>query len=103
MENHLIIGLGGTGGNIIKAFRKRVYEEFGTNKIPNDKVGDVCVSYMWVDSSERDMNETQSWRTLGKSVALDAGDKVWLVIRIILPPFSFTICKLFKRSTELPV
>ena len=37
MENHLIIGLGGTGGNIIKAFRKRVYEEFGTNKIPNDK------------------------------------------------------------------
>lgn len=76
MENHLIIGLGGTGGNIIKAFRKRVYEEFGTNKIPNDKVGDVCVSYMWVDSSERDMNETQSWRTLGKSVALDAGDKV---------------------------
>lgn len=76
MENHLIIGLGGTGGNIIKAFRKRVYEEFGTNKIPNDKIGDVCVSYMWIDSSERDMNETQSWRTLGKSVALDAGDKV---------------------------
>lgn len=76
MENHLIIGLGGTGGNIIKAFRKRVYEEFGTNKIPNDKIGEVCISYMWVDSSERDMNETQSWRTLGKSVALDAGDKV---------------------------
>lgn len=76
MENHLIIGLGGTGGNIIKAFRKRVYEEFGTNKIPNGKVGDVCVSYMWVDSSTRDMDEKQSWRTLGKSVALDAGDKV---------------------------
>ena len=76
MENHLIIGLGGTGGNIIKAFRKRVYEEFGTNKIPNDKVKDVCVSYMWVDSSEREMNEAQSWRTLGKSVALDLGDKV---------------------------
>lgn len=76
MENHLIIGLGGTGGNIIKAFRRRVYEEFGTNLIPNDKIGKVCVSYMWVDSSERDMKEKQSWRTLGKSVALDSGDKV---------------------------
>jgi len=75
-ENHLIIGLGGTGGHIIRAFRKRVWEEFRTNEIPNEKVEDVCVSYLWVDSSENDLNETQSWRTMGKSVALDPGDKV---------------------------
>jgi hypothetical protein len=71
MENHLIIGLGGTGGHIIRAFRKRVFEEFRTNKVPN-----VCVSYLWIDSSEKDLNETQSWRTMGKSVALDPGDKL---------------------------
>jgi hypothetical protein len=76
MENHLIIGLGGTGGHIIRAFRKRVYEEFRTNKVPNEKMNDVCVSYLWMDSSEKDLNETQSWRTMGKSVALDPGNKV---------------------------
>lgn len=76
MENHLIIGLGGTGGHIIRAFRKRVYEEFRSNNVPNDTMRDVAVSYLWVDSSEKDLNETQSWRTMGKSVALDPGDKV---------------------------
>lgn len=76
MENHLIIGLGGTGGQIIRAFRKRVYQEFRTNEVPNEKMNNVCVRYLWVDSSEKDLNETQSWRTLGKSVALDPGDKV---------------------------
>lgn len=26
--NHLLIGLGGTGGKILKAFKKKLYEEF---------------------------------------------------------------------------
>lgn len=76
MENHLIIGLGGTGGHIIRAFRKRIYEEFRTNRVPNERVSGVCVSYLWIDSSEKDLNDTQSWRTMGKSVALDPDDKV---------------------------
>ena len=28
MENHLVIGLGGTGGKIIRALRKTIYQEF---------------------------------------------------------------------------
>ena len=76
MENHLIIGLGGTGGQIIRAFRKRVYEEFRTKDIPNQEFKEVNLSYLWVDSSLIDLNETQSWRTMGKSVALDEGDKL---------------------------
>lgn len=28
MANHLVIGLGGTGGKILREFRKRIYEEF---------------------------------------------------------------------------
>ena len=31
MSNHLIIGLGGTGGKVIRELRKRVYEEFRSN------------------------------------------------------------------------
>lgn len=25
-ENHILIGLGGTGGKVLKAFRKRLYQ-----------------------------------------------------------------------------
>ena len=32
MANHLIIGLGGPGGSVIRARRKRIYEEFGKNE-----------------------------------------------------------------------
>lgn len=28
MENHLLIGLGGTGGRVLAAFRKLMYERF---------------------------------------------------------------------------
>ena len=75
MANHMIIGLGGTGGNIIKSFRKRIYEEFRTNAV-NEKLSDLHISYLWVDSSTKDLEEKQSWQTLGKNVALNEGDKV---------------------------
>ena len=26
--NHILIGIGGTGGKVLKAFRKRLWEEF---------------------------------------------------------------------------
>lgn len=32
MANHLIIGLGGTGGKILREMRKRIYEEFRSNE-----------------------------------------------------------------------
>lgn len=27
-ENHILVGLGGTGGKILKAFKMRMFEEF---------------------------------------------------------------------------
>lgn len=35
MANHLIIGLGGTGGKVIRELRKRIYEEFRSNEPGN--------------------------------------------------------------------
>jgi hypothetical protein len=35
MENHLIIGLGGTGGKVLKAFRKRLFTEFNAEERGN--------------------------------------------------------------------
>ena len=49
--NHFIIGLGGTGGKIIRALRKSLYQEFHGSPIP-----DVGISYLYVDSSSEMMS-----------------------------------------------
>lgn len=72
MANHLFIGLGGTGGSILCALRKRVFEEFGSN----DPAGGACVEYLYVDSSPTDLNDRTRWKTIGASVHLDDVQKV---------------------------
>ena len=67
-NNHLIIGLGGTGGKTIKNLRKAIYEEFRSNN-PNEspfapKVP-VHIKYLYVDSSKPDLSASEQWRTHG--------------------------------------
>lgn len=72
MANHLLIGLGGTGGKVIRAFRKTIYQEF--RKTSPDK---THIGYLYVDSSEDEMGiENPSWKILGKSVQLGENSKV---------------------------
>jgi len=72
MANHLIIGLGGTGGKIIREFRKRVYEEFHSND-PGNKVN---LEYIYLDSSPADLDERESWKVMGHPVHLADTQKV---------------------------
>lgn len=73
MSNHLIIGLGGTGGSVIRSLRKRIYQEFGEV----DPAGNSTnVDYIYVDSSPADLNDTEKWKTLGASVQLAPAQKV---------------------------
>lgn len=72
MANHLIIGLGGTGGSIIRALRKRIYEEFRSL----DPEGNVNIEYLYVDSSLADLNNEDDWQTLGVSVQLKPAQRL---------------------------
>ena len=64
--NHFVIGLGGTGGKIIRALRKSLYQEFH-----GDKANNVDIGYLYVDSSSEMMSiDDPSWKTLGTSVQL---------------------------------
>ena len=64
--NHVIIGLGGTGGKIIRALRKNLYQEFHGDKANNTDIG-----YLYVDSSSEMMSiDDPSWKILGTSVQL---------------------------------
>ena len=50
MANHLFIGLGGTGGKVLRELRKRVFEEFRSNEPEHG----VFLDYIYVDSSDED-------------------------------------------------
>ena len=66
MHNHLLIGLGGTGGKILRALRKNVFQEFRSNN-PNI----VKLQYLYIDSSKEMMAvDDVSWRILGENVQL---------------------------------
>ena len=72
MSNYLLIGLGGTGGKVLKAFRKTLYEEFRTLTPPDDT--GVRISSLYVDSSRADLTGSESWRTqgdIGADISLD--------------------------------
>ena len=72
MSNHLIIGLGGTGGKIIRELRKRIYQEFRNTEPGNG----VHIDYVYVDSSLEDLNNRSEWKVLGKGVHLGEAQKV---------------------------
>lgn len=71
-KNHLIIGLGGTGGKILREMRKRIYEEFRSV----DPGGKVNLEYLYVDSSPSDLDNRSEWKTMGGSVHLMDAQKV---------------------------
>ena len=72
MANHLIIGLGGTGGSIIRSLRKRIYEEFRSL----EPEGKSNIEYLYVDSSLKDLNDEEQWQTLGVSVQLKPAQRL---------------------------
>lgn len=72
MANHLIIGLGGTGGGVIRELRKRIFEEFHSNETPNG----INIDYIYVDSSDDDLNSLAGWKVMGTSVHLLEAQKV---------------------------
>lgn len=72
MANHLIIGLGGTGGKILREMRKRIYEEFRSN----EPAGKIEIEYLYIDSSDEDLNSKEGWKTMGTSVHLMPSQKL---------------------------
>ena len=75
-ENHIIIGIGGTGGNILKAIRKRLFTE-----VPSaDDRRNLNLGFVYVDSSQENMKPNDpTWKVLGENSQL--GKDSFLFIR----------------------
>lgn len=71
-QNHLIIGLGGTGGKIIRAFKKTLYQEYH-----NTEPEKVEIQYLYIDSSKEMMGlDDPSWKHLGKNLQLSPSQQL---------------------------
>ena len=62
-DNHVFIGIGGTGGKILKAIRKRLFQENSTEERRKLPLG-----FVYVDSSMEMMNPKDlTWKVLGEN------------------------------------
>ena len=66
-NNHLIIGLGGTGGKIIRHLRKTIER----NKDAQDKnPSEARFEYLYMDTSSDELDKKEEWKVLGKEIDL---------------------------------
>ena len=66
-NNHLIVGLGGTGGKVIRALRKIVKTHTdASGKSPSE----ANFEYVYLDTSDGLLNETEKWTVLGQDCSL---------------------------------
>ena len=75
MKNRLLIGFGGTGGKILRALRKNVFQEF--RGVETDL---VKLRYLYMDSSKEMMAiDDASRRVLGQSVQLPPSSQLLII------------------------
>ena len=72
--NHLLIGLGGTGGKILKEFKKRLYKEHPDDTERNEMR--PAISFLYVDSTTEMFSddESNSWRVMGRNVMFEENE-----------------------------
>ena len=49
IRNNILVGLGGTGGKILKAIRKRLNQEYS-----EEELNSIPISFLYVDSTDTD-------------------------------------------------
>lgn len=64
-DNHIIIGIGGTGGNVIKDFRKQIIDKYGKLEVPKT----ANVKYLYIDSKKSEFAE-ELWKYQGIDIGL---------------------------------
>ena len=67
-NNHLIVGIGGTGGKIIRQLLKTVERNRDTNGQP---ISAAKFDFLYIDTSSDEIDRKEEWKVLGKEVDLD--------------------------------
>lgn len=67
-NNHLIIGLGGTGGKVIRQLRKTIERSKDTCGM---SPSEARFEFLYIDTSRDEMDKKEEWKVLGKEIDLD--------------------------------
>lgn len=74
MKNHFIIGLGGTGGKVIRNLRKAIYRDCRDISPEGSRI-----EYLYIDSSTEHMRmDDPEWKVLGQNLQLDPPEQLEL-------------------------
>lgn len=75
--NHVLVGLGGTGGKVLKAFKKRLYREYPDD---NKRLSlTPAIGFIYVDSTDEMMKPNDpSFRVLGKDASFKPNEFVYI-------------------------
>ena len=90
-NNHLIIGLGGTGGNVIREYRKLYVEKHKNLK------GLDNVKFLWFDTSKSDMDKSVDWKVNGIPIGLEEN-----VERYYMKPHDLNVLDILKNTSNYP-
>ena len=66
-NNHLIVGLGGTGGKVIRELRKLIESN---REAKGGTSSDAKFEFAYLDTSDGLLNEPDKWAVLGRDVSL---------------------------------
>ncbi|MBO4263190.1 MAG: hypothetical protein J5871_00740 [Bacteroidales bacterium] len=73
-QNHILVGLGGTGGKVLKAFKKRLFQEFTPEERKKLPVG-----FLYVDTTDEMMHPgDKSWQVLGENAQFNANEFLFI-------------------------
>ena len=73
-NNHILVGLGGTGGKVLKAFKKRLFQEF----TPEERAK-LPIGFLYVDTTDEMMHPgDKSWYVRGESAQFDANEFLYI-------------------------
>jgi hypothetical protein len=81
-NNHLIVGLGGTGGKVIRELRKTIERNRDTK---GNSPSEAHFEFAYLDTSEDVANESHEWDVLGKDVSLARAQRGTFPARGVLP------------------
>ena len=73
-QNHILVGLGGTGGKVLKAFKKRLFQEFSPEQRAKLPIG-----FLYVDTTDEMMHPgDKSWYVLGENAQFNANEFLFI-------------------------
>lgn len=72
-NNHLILGLGGTGGKIIRELRKTIER---SKDASGNSISDANFKFLYVDTSRDELEKVDQWSVLGTDVSLKRAEQL---------------------------